>query len=92
MNKIKNKLVALFLSLGVVSFAGSNDASAHNVQQVLDNPIVLTQELGQKIATERLLGDKANDPTLQSYYHSSHYSHTSHNSHTSHTSHYSSSY
>lgn len=92
MNRIKNKLVALLLSLGVVSFIGGNDVSAHNVQQVPDKPIILTQELGQKIVSERLLGDNANDSALQSDYASSHYSHYSHSSHYSHTSHYSSSY
>lgn len=85
------KVKAVLCSVGILSnFFTVSGVSANTVE---NEPIVLTQDMGQQISNERLLinNDTALD-NVTSMYHYSHTSHSSHYSHTSHSSHYSSIY
>jgi hypothetical protein len=89
--KLGKKLSKLICSVGILSsLFGMSNISANEAEL---NQIVLTQDMGQQISSERLLINNDNDSNnLNSMYHYSHSSHASHASHASHSSHYSSTY
>ena len=87
---IKKKIGAFLFSIGMLNFIGISHTEANNV---MENEIILTQNMGKQIANERLMindGKNVTDATMM--YHYSHRSHFSHTSHRSHYSHYSSYY
>lgn len=89
---LKKKLEKVVLSVGVFSsLFGMQAINATN--EAVENPIILTQDMGKQIANERfVINNDVNNNGMNEMYHYSHYSHSSHGSHGSHYSHYSSRY
>lgn len=86
------KVIGIILA-GIGFISGTSSVAAENTEKVMANePIILTQDMGQQIMNSLLLADNENSIGDKPLYHYSHSSHASHYSHSSHTSHYSSYY